>query len=70
MTNNMNGKITIKSGKYKAIITIMQDNYLRDEQKVNISFEPELDLKINSPEINFVANFTQTIIRLLKGEDQ
>ena len=61
----MNGKVTIESGEYKAIVNIKQDK--NGEQKVNINFEPELDLKINSPEINFVANFTQLIIKILKG---
>ena len=61
----MDGKVTIESGKYKAIVNIKQDE--NGEQKVNINFEPKLDLKINSPEINFVANFTNLIIEILKG---
>ena len=61
----MDGKVTIESGEYKTIVSIKQDE--NGEQKVYINFEPKLDLKINSPEINFVANFTNIIIEILKG---
>ena len=60
------GKITIESGKYKAIFNIV--NLENGEQKVTINFEPKLDKNDNSNEVNFVRNMTQILISILRGE--
>lgn len=62
-----NGKITIESGKYKAIFNISEDE--NGELKTKVDFEPELDLKQEkSNEVNFILNVANILISGLRGD--
>ena len=64
-----NGKITIESGEYKAIITITNNEQNADVQDVEVKFEPALEDKIHEPsdEIAFVVNVTHMFTNMLKN---
>ncbi len=61
-------KITIESGKYKAIIDIVE----REDGKyeVTINYEPELDFKNTDKDMNFIGNITGLFIQILTGGEK
>lgn len=58
-------KITIESGERKAIINIEENKDGKGE--VTINYEPELDFKDTSKDMNFIANITSLFIEILTG---
>lgn len=61
------GKITVESGKYKAIFTISNENE-QGMQDVQVNFEPPLNSD-TSEEAIFVGSVSKMLIWYLKGGD-
>lgn len=61
MIDNIVGKITVESENKKAIFEFSNNG------KVNLNFEPKLDLKDNSTGSTFVKNISSLILEQLQG---
>ena len=59
-------KITVESGKYKAIFNIDNENE-KGELNVTVKFEPELPQDLKDEEAICVKNITNYLIWYLKG---